>query len=71
MHDASKLASLDGAGAQQPVYSRHRAARGIGGRRQLLVADLAAGGRVMDDDVGERAADVDAHGERALQGVSP
>ena len=63
VHQSADVRRCNRALAQQPVDPRHDAARGIVVRGQLLVAHLAAGRRVVDDDIGERAPDVDPQPE--------
>ena len=70
VHHAADVGGGDVALGQQPVDAGHHARRGVGVRGQLLVARLPAAARVVDDDIGERAADVDPQPE-TLHDFSP
>ena len=63
VHQPADVGWRNRAFAQQPVDPRHDAARGVVVRGQLLAADLAAGLSVVDNDIGERAPDVDPQPE--------
>ena len=70
MHHAPDLGRSNFALGPQTIDPRHDAARGIGMGGELLVARLPSRCRVVNDNVGERAADVDAH-PQALHDLSP
>ena len=66
MHHAADLLGLRARLLQHPPRAFERTARRIVGRRALLPDDGAAVARIVDDEVGEGAPDIDAEGERRI-----
>ena len=54
----------------ETIDARHDAARGVVVCGELFVARLASGHRVVNDDIGEGAANIDPH-PKALHTLSP
>ena len=70
MHHAAKFGWSDMGCVAETIDARHDAARGVVMCGELFVARLASGGQIVNDDIGERAADVDAN-PQAFQNLSP
>ena len=71
MHHAADLLGLRARLLQHAPRALERAARRIVGRGALLPDDGAAVARIVDDEIGEGAPDIDAEGEQARISFRP
>ena len=70
MHHAANFGRSNVGCVAETIDARHDAARGVVVCGELFVARLASGRRVVNDDIGEGATNIDPH-PKALHTLSP